>query len=336
MILSENVLLDWLSFTLPYSDVSMDRAQSIAPAELSNEGNFGLYGYVSGFKISGGGRIMYNSDRQDMGIHVILPASSLALLDFRPLQLLNLIRDWGGKITRLDLAFDDFEGLLDIDEMHAKLLSGHVQTRYRRVARTSGANLGSDEKTGDTVNIGSRKSASFVRIYDKLLERQAKNADVPDGVTHWIRVEVELKGDKADAVSEILGNTALSSSVSAGAEAAKLLYGLLDFKDEDPDDSNKSRWQTAEWWLTFVRVNTKRSVSLPKIERSIERSKKWINNTVSSTLAMIVLSRDDDNGLSGFDFIVQAIVRGERKLAPQQKRILEDYNRQQQEKFIVL
>lgn len=336
MILHENILIDWMAFTLPYGDASMKNARSLAGPDISDDGVFGAFGYVSGYKILGSGRILLNPERHDMGIHVILPSSALALLDYRPLQLINLIRGWGGKFTRIDIAFDDFEGILDLDEMYEKLRQGHAQTRFRRLTRTEGSTIGQAEKMGYTVNVGSRKSQSFIRIYDKLLERRAKKCDVPAGVTHWIRVEMETKGEKANAIGKILGMAAEVGQVTAGAEVSSLLYGLLDFKDENLDDSNKSRWDTSEWWLQFVGKNAKRTLTLPKTEHTMDRSKKWINNTVAPTLAMIILSTCDDNGLSGWDFVVEQIILGEARMTNQQQKMLDDYNNQQKEKFIIV
>lgn len=56
---------------------------------------------------------------------------------------------------------------------------------------------------GTTLYLGSRKSQSFVRIYQKGLqiaqEMGLTGSDIPDELRHWVRVELELKPDKRPA-----------------------------------------------------------------------------------------------------------------------------------------
>lgn len=332
MKLANNISLDWLSFTLAYSDKNMAHARSLGNGYKMIEQDFGRFQYNASTKMLDGAHIYYNMQRKNMGIHVALNAGSLALLDYRPLQLVNMIEDWGGTVKRLDLAFDDFGDLLNVDKMHVKILAGEVATRYRGVTRISGGQVGETEKMGDTVNLGSRKSDSFIRIYDKAAEQKARGEDLPEGVETWVRVELELKKDKAHAVARLLGQSASVGTISAGQEAANLLYGLLDFKEVDTNDVNKSRWPTSDWWMKFIRATGKRKLSLPKQVKSLDRAKKWFNNQVSATIAMIVLSELDDRGESGWDFIVRCVEYGEKKMNERQKEMLEEYNRQQKER----
>jgi hypothetical protein len=334
MKLDNNVSIDWISFTLPYSDVSMQRARSLGVGYEMENLSYGRFQYTRGVRILDGANIYFNPERKEMGIHVAINSASLALVNLRPLQMLNRIINWEGTFKRIDLAFDDFDSLLDVDEMYRKIEAGEVVMRYRKATRIFSIDVGSAEKTGDTVNLGRRSSESFIRIYDKVAEQLAKKQKLPDGVENWVRVELEMKGEKANAVGKILADTALSGSISAGSEAACLLYGLIDFKEVAQDDKNKSRWETTDWWKDFVLTSSKKTLSLPKKQKSVERSKVWMKNQVSSTLAMIVLSADDDNGRSGWDFVVACIVEGERRMSKQQQNMLDEYNMQQKEKFI--
>lgn len=332
MKLSNNVSLDWLSFTLPYSVENMNRARSLGSGFELTEQDFGRFMYNASTRMLDGAHIYYNLSRRDMGIHVAINAASLAVLDYRPLQLINLIEDWGGKVKRLDLAFDDYGGLLDVDEMYRKISAGELSTRFRSVTRIMGSTVGKQEKGGDTVNLGRRGSESFVRIYDKYAEQLSKGKKLPAGAETWVRVELELKGDKAAAVAKILGGSALLSGTTAAQEAANLLYGLLDFKEVGDSDTNKSRWRTSPWWLLFIQATGKTKLSLPKRTKSIERSKSWVSSQVSATLAMIILSEADDNGVPGWDFVVGCIIRGEKMMKKEQRKTLEEYNAQQREK----
>lgn len=328
MELSENIKLDWLSFTLSHTEESMERARSLAGTGKQEELGYGRFRYNRGVGILDGGHIYYNRDRKEMGIHVALNSASLAMMEYRPLQLINLVLDWGATIKRIDIAFDDMSGLLDPDEMYRKILAGELVTRYRKVTRVSGQDLGEPQKTGDTINLGKRSSGSFIRIYDKMAEVLAKGGDVPEGVKNWVRVEMEAKGEKAHAIGNLIGQCATRQGTSPGQELSNLLYGLLDFKDVNPDDDNKSRWHTSEFWSTFLAATSKKTLSLPKRERSVERSKTWVRNQVSTTLAMIILSQDDPNGQSGWEFIVESIILGAAKISKLQEDMIDQYSRE--------
>lgn len=61
----------------------------------------------------------------------------------------------------------------------------------------------SNPDRGTTIYLGSRRSPFFVRIYQKGLkhaeEMGLSGADIPDGLRHWVRVELEFKPQKRPA-----------------------------------------------------------------------------------------------------------------------------------------
>jgi phage replication initiation protein len=328
----QNVLLDYLSFTVPFSEKMLEKlAQGLEVGEIKENG-FGGMGYVSSAFILDGGRFFWHEDRPEMGIHVRLNPASLSLTGFTALGLLNYVLDKGGKVTRLDVAFDDMAGLLDMQHMYEKLLSGAVTTRFRKVARVQGAELGTNRKIGDTINVGARASQAFVRIYDKKREQESKGKDV-SLIENWTRVELELKSQKAHMFARLLTQTATSKDQGTAAElCAKLLYGLLDFKEVNPADDNKTRWDTSPWWLKFVQAESKLRLSIPPSEKTLENAMSWVRLQVAPTLAMIVLSLPDVENVSGYDFIMNSIKDGEERLSNEQKKRLILYNEQQKAK----
>lgn len=329
----KNVLLDYLSFTIPYSERGLNLLLLGLNAGELKENDFGGMGYVSSAFILDGGRLFWHADRPEMGIHVRLNPSSLELTGFTALGILNYALDQGGKITRLDIAFDDLGGLLDMQQMYEKLLAGAVTTRFRKVARVQGVKIGSNKPIGDTINIGARASQSFVRIYDKKREQEAKGKDVSK-IDNWTRVELELKGEKAHMFSGLLAGTATDiTGGKAGELCVNLLYGLLDFKEVNTDDDNKTRWETSPWWYEFLRAERKLKLSLPPPEKSIETAKGWVRLQVAPTLAMIILSLDDAKGVSGYDFIMSSIAEGAERLSQEQRKRLVIYNDQQKAKL---
>jgi hypothetical protein len=327
-----SIRLDYLAFTVPYSEENQEYIRNFLKGTDVQNLDYGALKYSNSAIIFDGGRMYWHPERKEMGIHFRLGAKALSCVEMTPIGLINRVRDWDGKFKRIDIAFDDFEGDLDIDEMYDNLALGDVVTRWRKAMRTNGVTLGKEEKTGDTVNIGARSSQAFLRIYDKKLEQQGKNVDLGD-ITHWVRVELELKGDKADYFAKLLRESAFGyDQPPPGELCANLLYGLLDFKEHNATETNKSRWETVGWWSRFVKTSSKLMLAMPKKERSIEASKKWIATSVAPTLAMIVLSEPDDENISGYDFIIDCISFGQQKLSKEQQNILNLYNEQQNAK----
>jgi phage replication initiation protein len=333
-ILNTNIILDYLSFTIENTKENVGRIMNAFDIDELEELSYGGYGYASSAMILDGGRVFWHSERPEMGMHIRLNSKSLALLNMTPLGLLNRVIDWGGKFRRLDLAFDDRDGTLNLDEMHQKLANGEVVTRWRRVARIVGREIGGAQKSGDTVAVGVRASNSYLRMYDKKLERLAKNVDVTD-IEHWVRVELELKADKANEFGRIMAKRAhIQQQETVGELCANLLWGLLDFKDVNNEDDNKSRWDTSEFWGKFLRASSKLKLSTPKKDGTLDDSKDWVWKTVAPTLAMIILSKDDDKGQSGYDFIMECIVKGEERMSRSHQRRLFAYNAGTQAKQI--
>ena len=328
----ENILLDYLSFTVPFSEEMLEMLVKGLQTGPLVETGYGGMGYTSSANILDGGRIFWHTERPEMGIHLRLNGQSLSLTGFTALGLLNYALDKGGRITRLDIAFDDLLGLLDVQHMYEKLLSGAVTTRFRKVARVQGAAVGENRKIGDTLNIGSRSSQAFVRIYDKKAEQEYRGIDVSE-IGSWTRVELELKKEKAHMFSGLLARSSTSKdNGTAGEMSVNLLYGLLDFKVVDQNDDNKTRWATSGWWLEFLGANKKLRLSIPVSIKTIDTAKRWVATQVAPTLAMILLSEMDDNGVSGYDFIMDSIFLGQERLSIEQRNRLKRYNEQQKVK----
>ena len=328
MKLSNGMLIDYLCYTLPYTTDGLERLSAKFDLKELTDLGFGGMGYTSSAKMLDGGRVFWSDDKREMGIHVRLPATSLGMIDFTPLGLLNSVLDGGAKIKRLDIAMDDTEGKLNIDYMYEKLQRGEVQTRFRKRSRIQGGMLGTHEATGDTVSVGSRSSQAFIRIYDKLLEQADKGNDVR-GIDHWIRVEMELKGEKAHYFTTMLAKTAVDGEgQSPGELCANLMFGLLDFKEPNENDDNKSRWDTSGWWSEFLGQTSKLKLSMPKPRKTLAASKEWVRSQVSATLAMILLAKHEDDELSGYDFVMEAIEEGAKNMNATHKRILKEHNAQ--------
>ena len=89
--------------------------------------------------------------------------------------------------TRLDLAFDVFNNELG---MKYRIYRPNVSQREYGVYTAQWT------KAVETIYYGSNSSDQQIRQYNKLVEQTKKNMPLPDGVEHWMRLELQLRGRK--------------------------------------------------------------------------------------------------------------------------------------------
>ena len=179
---------------------------------------------------------------------------------------------------------------------------GHFHLKYGTIDNLERKRGGE----GHTVYFGSRVSESFLRIYDKRAERMDEGEEDP-GL--WIRVELELKGKKADMTAEMYIREGVPFLVG-------LLRGLIEFK-EPSGDKNKSRWDVAEWWDTFLDESQKRKLSIAPGEPSLQKTKKWLERQVAPSVAFVTIA---EGGC--VDFLYALVKSGHERLNPVQLETL--------------
>lgn len=192
--MDENLILyDWLSFSMKRSDpyIIVDLlGLSHVPWELSK----GARGYKD--------RLYFNcisihfNGRDDMGVWCEMSGQgcrafeSLTTLPGKWDDLFHTINDHNLNITRLDIAYDDHIGVLDINEI--------IQdTRDKEYVSKSDFWEIIESSKGQSLQFGSPQSDVLIRIYDKARERNC-----PEG-EHWIRCELQLRRDRAISFTQL-------------------------------------------------------------------------------------------------------------------------------------
>ena len=135
-------------------------------------------------------------------------------------------------ITRLDVAYDDHIGLLDLETIRTYLKRGYYVSPFQTweiIENNSG---------GITITIGSKRSDILFRIYDKAQER-----GYTDG-RHWVRFEAQLRRNHAFNF--------IASPDELRAKFFGIISNYLRFVEPHENDSNKSRWDTCVWWSDFL------------------------------------------------------------------------------------
>ena len=138
--------------------------------------------------------------------------------------------------TRLDLAFDVFNNELG---MKYRIYRPNVSQREYGVYTAQWT------KAVETIYYGSNSSEQQIRQYNKLVEQTKKNMPIPDGVEHWMRLELQLRGRKpaewVDRAKSMLADFRLPNYDNIKSVNDKLALAGLDSQFVDWSDFAKEK-----------------------------------------------------------------------------------------------
>lgn len=187
------------------------------------------------------------------------------------------------RITRIDVAYDDLSGDLDLDLICNKTKDQEFVSRFK----DSPAAIFS--KGGNSSTFGRRAGNCFIRIYDKALER-GYNEEMCAKLEiaypfHWVRCELQLRHDAAGGfVSNLKRDHA-----NIGELYCSVLKNYLSFRDPVLTDSNKRRWPESDFWTKFL--NGAHAISLfdrPGVSYNLGAGKKYIFNSAIGWIKTII------------------------------------------------
>ncbi len=249
--------------------------------------------------------------------------------------------------SRFDVAFDEKHTkddnedlLLDLEVIKSTLLSGHFVTKFRKgdLMQQSGTVLSavftadpvsSDKELshrfiesknfstgliGKTIELGKRRSSSFVRFYDKLAEQEAHKFDVPSDLTSWIRFEIEYKHTRANSVFMAYAECDCDEDFRNYMRSCAL--NLIRFVDMD--HSRKYNCTTCSWWYEFLnRVQAARLVyNKPKYNRYVRALESKKRQQAASFAALLACDRKN---------LKSIVAAGFRKQSKSAEAIVADY-----------
>lgn len=257
--------IDWIALTLPNG---VDEPQNVYTKALDTrfEATGGIHGYTEGRRYADGRIMLKNANRPEMGVHWIFAGSTLnnlAEVGCMPWHILKMYLDKGCNMTRLDLAIDCKNTKLDLDTLENFIKRKDIDATCSKFTRAAG--LG--DTPGHTIYIGSRQSERFARFYDKAAEQS-----IPG---NWIRLEIELKADRANFAAKTIvdrGSQILTTFVPG------VLRSLIDFPSYDA-------------WNEIMRGE---KVIVSKSQKHPVNTRKWLLETVASTLGRLLAREGDD------------------------------------------
>lgn len=248
------------------------------------------------------------------------------------LGLLSFLKSKGVNFTRIDLALDDFDGLVDFNKLEDKLTKGHYRSSRRsfNVVRTSDAD---QSELGRTIYIGNARAKSgsrgnaYARFYDKRAQYESKH-QLPAG---WIRDHWAATGQQVWQRYEL--SFSKSYAVQIIDEYLKLkdidlvfkgsLRNMLEVLDPVGSDSNKRRWTKTQWWEDFLKYDNRIKFQFGDKDVSLGELLDWIRISVLPSLKLLELIGDE----KGFD-IYQILRDAEfpEEFSKKQLRVLEKSN----------
>jgi phage replication initiation protein len=298
-------ILDWLEFTIH----DLNEQEVILQVLKMKPADFivlpkGRYGYKKQM-VSGHISVLF-SGTEEMGVHVILSGKGCREYEAGGtiLELLDRIMLHDGKCTRIDMAMDDRTGsIIPFDQIQEAVRLGYVSSRWKTSTEYIKRKLADGEIIGQTINIGSRKSKMYMRIYDKAMEQ---GIDTP-----WIRIEMEIREERAEKLQDIL-----LFEDNIGQVYARIINNYIRFL-EPSSDINRGRWPTALWWENLIQEVKKLKLTRKPEDRTVEDVRSWVKQQVGPSLAVLVLA---DEG--AFDDIINTIMVGKTRLKEKHMRIL--------------
>lgn len=202
-------------------------------------------------------------------------------------------------ITRLDVAYDDFCGKLDLPTLSRDTVENHFVSRFRDWQVIQG-------NKGGSVNHGSKSSNVYIRIYDKALEQQV---DVP----HWVRLEIQMRKECA------CGFIQLDDMIDKKFFA--VLNEYLRYIVEDGSDSNRWRLPMVDYWADFVAYDDKVSIfDKPASDFNVGKLYEYITTQTSGACQTYIDIYGSDNFL---DTISKA--RKGKRLNPKYAQLKADF-----------
>lgn len=285
--------------------------------ERGRNGYTQVYAFTDEFTIS------YNPDEERLGVHVTFPAHGL----YRIMQIFGLddiseyadasalmfiLKSRGCRISRMDLAYDDFTKTFTPHDFACWKMTGRISTQ----CKVCGFMM-SEATKGGTFYLGKRGKGRFLRIYDKEYESK--------GVINSIRYEFELRQEWATLIQDkILADVDFS--------VADLIEGMFtvtnEYERSDNADYNrvlKSRAGVDEKWQLFldsIRTIRERHLEVKvcnvKQHNSFDKKEEWIKTQVLPTLFMF-------SEVVGMDKLLEMIESAGTVLKPLQRQMLKKY-----------
>lgn len=331
--------VDWLAFSLEYKKESFDWIKRTF-GEVQIPFEKGMFGYSQAYQTSTQALIAHSPEKPQNRIHVSLSSGALFRIseNYSVQEIVSSAIKLNGKFSRIDIAKDDYDGLLDMDEIFQKLSLGHVGSRLRtfveyrgnqqtqtiRSHKSFNSTLEEKKRHGHTIYVGDMKQGRvFVRIYDK-------EGQTGKGYDHWVRVEFQLRHEAADLFcnpSVYIDSFGEITKKKRESQRVSVFEEIEISKSLSSDFANRSFAKTAYYYLKFLEPSYKvrrfkdSHILFPKHKRHWFPSPWWIDFLETHVGESIGLPKNETgleeikawalNSTSGADYML-TLLHGEK------------------------
>ncbi len=213
-------------------------------------------------------------------------------------------------VSRLDVAFDDHSGILDIRQLFRDTDNQDGEQQFVSKFQKSKIEKEFDDgRPGITVYHGSKKSDIRIRIYDKAAERGLPKDQ------HWVRVELQLRNERTSAFC--------FAKEPIGELFRGVLVNYVRYVDDPGTDSNRWRWPMKPYWEELIQQVGRITLYVkPGVEYNIRQLDNFVFSQASNAIAAAFR-------IYGVPFTVQKIKERKVMENPKYKRLVEEYEQKQ-------
>lgn len=304
VIPEENLILfDWLTFT-SHSDSPESIMETLGLKDVPwQKMEKGRNGYRQRFFFENISILFDGAD--NMGVCVDMSGTgcrafeTYSSINWEELMQILYFNSGDYNVTRLDMAFDDHTGILDIDVLQDDT-DDHM---YVSKSKKWEVDYGSE---GITIYHGSPKSNMYIRIYDKAAERKLEDV-------HWIRVELQMRDEIATGFIDGL------MKQPVGIQFRGVLHNYLRYVRDPGTDVNMSRWPMADYWEQLLEgMQRIRCWSAPGVEYNEFTLSNFVINQVGNALDCYLR-------IFGMEDLIRELGKRSVKMSPKYLRLLQKY-----------
>lgn len=302
---SNIILIDWFTFVSRIHSVDSIKRMIGLADQTWEEQDYGLWGYPRSICFNHI-RILYGASAE-MGVCCTMSGQGCREFEsYSSVSWSSVFEDILSEnsddiyATRIDLAFDDHTGILDMEQ----LIDDTDDHNYTKRGEYWEVRYGS---VGATIYHGAPSSNTRLRIYDKASERGCQDD------THWIRVELELKSTSAHGCLEKL------VSMDTGVLFRGILKNYITYRTPS-SDTNRSRWPVAPYWEELLDgVEAVHVWSYPGVEYNVFRLTKYLVHQAGPSILCF-------SDIIGLDQLLSEIKCRHQRLSPKYMKLISEYN----------
>ena len=272
-----------------------------------------MYGYAGGYRLDYI-QVLYSKNNDERGVLVQLSGQGCRQLEaFLEAQgrtwfdFFYACLDYRCRVTRLDLAINDYKEYLSIPTLLNKVFKQELVSRFRKFEFNGSGSIAEKCKGGTSIYFGSKRSEFYVTFYQKDFE-QARKLNIPvSEVPIKNRYELRFKNKRAMLVIDQFLRTGDLPTIILG-----VMKDYMTFTDSKFGVLRK-HWKVNRRWQFFLGDAEKMRLAIEPNDQLYERSKNWFKRTAAATARMIQ-EVDELKGTQEYQEMLDEIEFSEKQL----------------------